>query len=194
MADKPKNVRKKKPVSLLQPRASLSGHSDSDSSGGAGVSGAGWTLPRAMDRGSHSLHAGTEAAPPGQETPQKRSTGTWDMGNLSIRSGGCRCERRLCSVDAGTRSLSAAARVWLCWLWASVPGFLGRGQRASAAGCRLLSCWELRARVRGFGSCHGGPSPEACEPFPGHVLLQGREGFSTTEAPGRPECHFHGEN
>lgn len=30
----------------------------------------------------------------------------------------------------------------------------GRGQRCSLLQGADFSCWELRARVRGFGSCH----------------------------------------
>ena len=135
--------------------------------------------PGPADRGSRGLHAGTEAAPPGLETPaeaQHRNLGRAEAGVCP--SGGCRRGRRL--PQQGCRQTLAerrCVRVWLCWLWASVPGLplvaegstiLCCGAQTCLVGSSGLGCGALVVVMCGLSG------PEVCEPFPGHVSYRGR--------------------
>lgn len=188
VADKEtQKCQKEKACQLVPNQGHLqSGHSDSALWGVPGVSEQGGRCRGPADRGSHSLHAGTEAAPPGLETPaeaQHRNLGHGEPGVCP--SGGCRCERRL--LQQGCRQTLTerrCVRVWLCWLWASVPGLSLVAEGSATLCCRVqtslvgssgLGCGALVAVMCGLSG------PEACEPFPGHVSY--RDGYNWVNEP-----------
>ena len=153
MADKEtQKCQKEKDFHLIRnQRHHYSGHSDSGLQGLTGVSEQGGRCPGLVDRGSHTLHPGTEAEPPRLETHGETQHRNLTRGEPGVCPGGrCRRGQRLRQQRCRqTFPECHCVRVRLCWGWASVPGLspVAEGSGHSLLPGAGLSCWELRARV-----------------------------------------------
>ena len=153
MADKEtQKCQKEKDFHLIHNQSHhYSGHSDLGLRWLPGVSEQGGRCPGLVDRGSHTLHPGTEAEPPRLEThgeTQHRSLKRGEPG--ACPSGGCGRGQRLHQQRRRqTFPARQHIRVRSCWGWASVPGpsLVAEGSGHSLLRGTGLSCWALRARV-----------------------------------------------
>lgn len=111
LTKKPKNVRKKKPVSSFQTKGISSQDILTRPSGGC--RGFRSRVDTAEGQRTEARTASTRGRRQRRlawRHLQKRSTGTWDMGNLEcVRVEAADVNGDSCSRDAGRRSLSAAA-------------------------------------------------------------------------------------